>query len=68
MDNQRVPIAIWTIADSRTGERATVMTYPNRASAERQIEAWRERDRRGRRTDVHEMMPYLVPLRVNPPP
>lgn len=54
-------LAAWHIEDGRTpGKRAGVASYPSRESAERTIEGWRERDRRGGRQDIHELMPYLV--------
>jgi hypothetical protein len=52
--------ALWTIVDSRTGQPVTISSYPSQASAERQIAAWRQRDARGGRPDIHESMPYLM--------
>ena len=51
---------LWHIADSRTGKRVSVAAYLSKAGAERQIKAWQERDLRGKRPDIHELMPYLV--------
>jgi hypothetical protein len=51
---------MWHIVDERTGRRASVAAYSTRESAEAQIERWRERDRRGVRQDVHELMPHLA--------
>ena len=54
-------LAAWHIEDSREpGKRAGIASYPSREFAERMIEGWRERDRRGGRPDIHELMPYLV--------
>lgn len=54
-------LASWHIEDSRTpGKRVGIASYPSREIAEDQIAAWRERDRRGGRPDIHELMPYLV--------
>jgi len=52
---------VWTVADSRTGRPVTITSYPSHASAERQIERWRQRDAKGGRPDLHDTLPYLVP-------
>jgi hypothetical protein len=49
----------WVIIDARTEARAGISSYPTRESAERQIAAWRARDARGGRPDIHELMPHL---------
>lgn len=51
---------VWHVEDCRTGRRAGIASYPSKASAEAAIERWRERDLRGGRPDIHELMPYLV--------
>lgn len=49
---------MWTMFDGRTGVRATVAAFFTRESAERQIEAWKDRQRKGGRPDVDPR--YLV--------
>jgi hypothetical protein len=56
-------LAAWHIEDSRTpGKRAGIASYPSFLSAAATIEAWRQRDARGGRPDIHELMPYLVAI------
>jgi hypothetical protein len=52
---------MWTIVDSRTGNQATVCGYFDEDQARRQIQEWVERDARGGRPDVHDLIPHLVP-------
>lgn len=59
-----VGLDTWTIVDSRTGQPVTVTSFFTEEGALEQIESWRERDRRGKRPDVHDMMPYLEPKLV----
>jgi hypothetical protein len=52
---------VWHIEDGREpGKRCGIASYPTREYAERMIEAWRDRDRRGGRPDIHELMPHLI--------
>lgn len=50
---------MWTVVDSRSGEPATACCFLTRKGADRQIEQWRERDRKGGRPDVSHLMPFL---------
>ena len=59
----------WTVMNTRTGRRATIVSYRSRAWAELEVLAWRERQRRGGRPDISfEKVQELrvVPLRVAP--
>lgn len=57
---------IWSWRDSRTGERVSVSATNTREQAERELEGWRARDRRGKRPDLHESMPFIEVYRVSP--
>lgn len=57
----------WGIVDTRTGRRVSVVTFFTREHAEATIQHWRERDAKGGRPDVHDLMPYLAPSRVGEP-
>jgi hypothetical protein len=50
---------VWGYFDARTGARVSVTSAFTREQAERQIEEWRERDRKGKRPDIHDLMPHL---------
>lgn len=56
---------IWGWRDRRTGKRVSVTSTPSRESAEQQLEHWRERDRRGKRPDLHDLMPHLEVYRIH---
>ena len=51
----------WKIVDNRTGRRAGIACYLTREQAERQIQTWRDRDARGGRPDIHDLIPFLAP-------
>jgi hypothetical protein len=57
----------WGWVDSRTGRRASVTSVPTRAMAERVLAGWIERDRRGGRPDLHDVIPHLVVALVGGP-
>ena len=55
----------WIIVDSRNPKwRMGMNCYLSRAQALEQIEGWTERDKRGIRQDIHEKIPFMVPLRL----
>ena len=54
----------WVIIDSRTGKKASVAGFFSKEGAERQIEEWKERDRRGGRPDCHDSIPFLRPKKI----
>lgn len=49
----------WGFIDERTGKRVSVTTTPTRWQAERQLREWIERDRQGKRPDVHDVIPHI---------
>jgi hypothetical protein len=52
----------WVAVDNRTGRRVGMSSIGfTLEQAERTIEGWRERDRRGGRPDLHVLLPYLEP-------
>lgn len=51
---------MWHIEDSRTHARATIAAFPSEVSALLQIARWRARDAKGKRPDMHDVMPHLV--------
>jgi hypothetical protein len=55
---------VWGWRDARTGERVSVSVCRTREYAERELEGWRARDRRGKRPDLHELMPFLETFRI----
>lgn len=55
---------LWTWADSRTGQRVSMTSTFTREQAERTLEAWRRRDARGGRPDLHEIMPFVEVARL----
>jgi len=55
---------LWTWMDSRTGQRVSMSSTATREQAERQLEGWLARDARGKRPDLHEMMPFIVVTRL----
>lgn len=62
-----VPREVWGWRDARTGQRVSVSSTFSREGAERQLDEWRARDRRGKRPDLHELMPHLEVYRIFPP-
>lgn len=58
---------LWTWADSRTGERVSLSSTYTREQAERELDEWRARDARGGRPDLHELLPYVVVIRLSAP-
>jgi hypothetical protein len=55
---------IWRIVDSRTDVPVSIAAFGTERQALQQIEGWRERDRRGKRQDVHDVMPHLKARRL----
>ena len=45
--------------DIRTGQRIGMATVATRAQAERYLAKWWERDERGGRPDIHDILPYV---------
>lgn len=50
----------WHLEDSRTHRRVSIMSYPSKESADRQIQGYRDRDAKGGRPDIHDLIPYIV--------
>lgn len=57
----------WGWRDKRTGEPVSMSSTFTQEQAERELEGWRERDRKGGRPDLHELMPYVEVYRIVPP-
>lgn len=57
---------VWGWRDRRTGERVSQSACNSREYAERELEYWWERDRRGGRPDLHELMPHVEVFRIWP--
>ena len=55
---------IWGWRDARTGRRVSITSTRTREQAERQLEEWHARDRRGKRPDLHDLMPYIEVYRI----
>jgi len=49
----------WELYDRRSDVTVGIAVYPSRESAERAIRQFTERDARGGRPDIHELIPYL---------
>lgn len=62
------PREVWGWRDSRDGHRVSASSCLTREYAEQQLEAWRARDRRGKRPDLHDLMPHLEVYRIFPLP
>lgn len=58
---------IWGWRDRRTGQRVSRQSTYARDSAQRQLDSWIERDRRGGRPDLHELLPHVEVYRIHPP-
>jgi hypothetical protein len=56
---------LWTWVDSRTGQCVSLSSTATREQAERQLEGWLARDARGKRPDLHELMPFVVVARLD---
>ena len=56
-DEQR---EVWRIVDSRTDRPVSILSWPTKELADRTIAGWVERDKRGKRPDVSESIPYLT--------
>lgn len=56
---------LWGWVDGRTGRRVSITSAPTREQAEAQLAAWLERDRRGGRPDLRDVMPYVIVVRLN---
>jgi hypothetical protein len=54
------PPARWTLIDTRTGRRATVVSYFTQEQAERALAGAQRRADSGRRPDLVDVMPHLV--------
>lgn len=63
----REPREIWGWRDRRTGQRVSVSSTFTREQAERELEGWWARDRRGKRPDLHDVMPHIEVFRIHPP-
>lgn len=51
----------WHVEDARQqGRWASIASYATEDQANRQIAAWRARDARGKRPDIHQLMPHLI--------
>jgi hypothetical protein len=54
----------WTVFDKRTDRRCTNVSFPSKELADQQIAQWVERDKRGKRQDVHDLIPHMEARRV----
>lgn len=59
-DNEGATMTMYKIIDRRTGERASQNSYGPLWYAHFTIVAWRIRDRKGKRQDVHDLIPWLA--------
>ena len=50
----------YKIIDRRNGKRVGIGTYGPLWYAHGQTVAWRKRDRRGLRRDIHDLIPFLA--------
>lgn len=50
----------WRVIDSRTGRGMSMATFVTERQALNAIADWTERDRRGKRPDVHDYIPHLA--------
>ena len=53
------PEVLWEAYDTRSGKSVSMSVYNTEEQVLQAIEAWRARDRRGGRPDIHDLMPYL---------
>ena len=49
----------YEVYDMRDGKRCSMATYPQAWMAERAIQSWRDRDARGGRPDIHDLIPHI---------
>lgn len=54
----------WGWRDGRTGMRWSVAVVRTREQAEAELEGWRARDRRGKRPDLHDDLPFVEAFRL----
>lgn len=54
----------WGWRDARTGQRVSISVTHTREQAERELEGWRARDKRGKRPDLHDLMPFVEVFRL----
>ena len=53
-------IEFWVAYDTRTGEQVGMSAIGhNRASAHQTLKGWQDRDDRGGRPDLHDLIPFL---------
>lgn len=50
----------YKIIDRRTGRRVSMASYGPLWLTHATIVSWRERDRRGKRPDIHDLIPHLA--------
>jgi hypothetical protein len=55
---------LWGWRDSRTKKRVSYSSTLSREQAEAQLEEWRARDRRGKRPDLHDSLPFYEVYRL----
>lgn len=55
---------LWIVVDRRTGKRVTSVSFFSQEQADKQIEAWIERDKKGKRQDIHDIIPFLQSKQV----
>jgi hypothetical protein len=53
---------LWTMYDAMTGKRASLAAWVSRESAQRQIEEWKDRQRKGKRPDVDPRRMVVGPV------
>ena len=53
------PDILWEAYDTRTGKSVSMAVYNTEEQVEAAIRAWRYRDSKGGRPDIHDLMPYL---------
>jgi hypothetical protein len=51
----------WNVVDSRTDRLASAASWLSEDAVLRTIEGWKERDAKGGRPDVHDLIPFLEP-------
>lgn len=54
----------WMVGDSRTGKPIGLECFPSEYWAARTIEGYVARDARGKRQDIHHLVPFMVPVRT----
>lgn len=56
----------WGWRDRRTGTPVSITSTFSREQAESQLAEWKARDRRGKRPDLHDLMPHVEVYRIHP--